>query len=89
MAMIYCRECGKMISDQALSCPHCGCVVSNPNRSERDWLTTLLWSLRDQMMPSYLLVIRYLVTRVGLSTATTSLLSGARLPNSHLLLQYG
>ena len=42
MAMIYCRECGKMISDQALSCPHCGCVVSNPNRSERDWLTTLL-----------------------------------------------
>lgn len=42
MAMIYCRECGKMISDQAHSCPHCGCVVSNPNRSERDWLTALL-----------------------------------------------
>ncbi|MBR5877510.1 MAG: zinc-ribbon domain-containing protein, partial [Alistipes sp.] len=24
MAMIYCKECGKLISDQALSCPHCG-----------------------------------------------------------------
>ena len=40
--MIYCRECGKMISDQALSCPHCGCCYSDPNGSSRDWLTALL-----------------------------------------------
>lgn len=25
MAMIECRECKKLISDQAESCPHCGC----------------------------------------------------------------
>lgn len=24
MALINCRECGKQISDQAASCPHCG-----------------------------------------------------------------
>lgn len=42
MAMIYCRECGKMISDQALSCPHCGYRMLTPDQSERDWLVTLL-----------------------------------------------
>src|ERR1035438_4221530 len=24
MPLIYCRACGKEVSDQALSCPHCG-----------------------------------------------------------------
>jgi uncharacterized membrane protein YvbJ len=24
MALVFCRECGKQISDQAASCPHCG-----------------------------------------------------------------
>ncbi len=27
MAMIYCKECGKEISDKAEKCPHCGCPV--------------------------------------------------------------
>jgi len=27
MALIACRECGSQISDQAASCPHCGCPV--------------------------------------------------------------
>ena len=53
MALIYCRECGKQISDQAFACPYCGCPMGNsnpnvqvsafdPNRSKYDWLTTLL-----------------------------------------------
>ena len=42
MAMIYCKECGKLISDQALSCPHCGYHFTDPNRSSKDWLTALL-----------------------------------------------
>ncbi|MBO5893442.1 MAG: NINE protein [Alistipes sp.] len=53
MALIYCRECGKQISDQAFTCPFCGCPMGNgnpnqqvsvfdPNRSKYDWLTTLL-----------------------------------------------
>ena len=49
MALIYCRECGKQISDQAAACPHCGCPLGDskvasfdPNRSKYDWLTTLL-----------------------------------------------
>ncbi len=27
MALIKCKECGKEISDQAISCPHCGCPL--------------------------------------------------------------
>ena len=49
MALIYCKECGKQISDQAAACPHCGCPLGDskvapfaPNRSKYDWLTTLL-----------------------------------------------
>lgn len=59
MALIYCRECGKQISDQAPACPYCGCVtgvrnnqnraVNDPNRSDKDWLTTFLlcWFLGE------------------------------------------
>jgi TM2 domain-containing membrane protein YozV len=49
MALIYCRECGKQISDNAVACPHCGCtlakpVVVDPNKSDKDWLTCVLLS---------------------------------------------
>ena len=50
MALIYCRECGKQISDRAMICPHCGYVLNNglseadPNKSKCDWLTTVLLS---------------------------------------------
>jgi hypothetical protein len=27
MALVPCRECGKSISTEATSCPHCGCPV--------------------------------------------------------------
>ena len=27
MALIYCKDCGKQISDAAVACPHCGCPV--------------------------------------------------------------
>lgn len=27
MALIACKECGEMVSDQALSCPKCGCPI--------------------------------------------------------------
>lgn len=46
MALIYCRECGKQVSDTATTCPHCGCklIVETVvlNKSEKDWLVTLL-----------------------------------------------
>lgn len=28
MALINCRECGKEISNEATSCPYCGCPVN-------------------------------------------------------------
>lgn len=31
MALIRCPECGKEISDKAVSCPHCGCPTSEMN----------------------------------------------------------
>lgn len=27
MSLIKCKECGKEISDQAYTCPHCGCPM--------------------------------------------------------------
>lgn len=33
MAMIKCKECGKDISNQATSCPHCGVPVKKPART--------------------------------------------------------
>ena len=27
MALITCKECGKQVSDQAASCPHCGAPI--------------------------------------------------------------
>ncbi len=29
MALIKCKECGQMISDRAVNCPHCGCQISS------------------------------------------------------------
>ena len=31
MALVKCIECGKEISDKAISCPYCGCPISNIN----------------------------------------------------------
>ena len=31
MALVQCPECGKEISDSAVSCPHCGYPLSNIN----------------------------------------------------------
>lgn len=29
MALVNCKECGKEISDKAISCPNCGCVLNS------------------------------------------------------------
>lgn len=34
MALIFCKECGKEISDQAESCPNCGCPVKEPKNKK-------------------------------------------------------
>ena len=31
MAMIFCTECGKEVSDQAAACPGCGCPIKKAN----------------------------------------------------------
>lgn len=34
MALIHCRECGKAISSEATSCPHCGAPIPKPKRTK-------------------------------------------------------
>lgn len=34
MSLVYCKECGKQISDQASACPYCGCPQSNTLNTE-------------------------------------------------------
>lgn len=36
MALINCPECGKQISDKAVSCPECGCPASEFNQSTQE-----------------------------------------------------
>lgn len=35
MALIKCEECGQMVSDKAVACPHCGCPVENQTKSSK------------------------------------------------------
>ena len=35
MALIYCPECGKEISDKSLNCVHCGCPANYYDKSKR------------------------------------------------------
>ncbi len=45
MAMIYCYECGKKISDAATACPHCG-ATQKDNDGKKAWVALLLaWLL--------------------------------------------
>lgn len=32
MALIFCRQCGNQVSDQAAACPKCGAVISSPQQ---------------------------------------------------------
>ncbi len=36
MALIYCKECGKQISSDAPTCPHCGCPQQALTTSSND-----------------------------------------------------
>lgn len=47
MAMIYCYECGKKISDKADCCPHCGAVAKRVAIGRKNaWAALLLaWLL--------------------------------------------
>ncbi|MFW5669556.1 MAG: zinc ribbon domain-containing protein, partial [Acetivibrio ethanolgignens] len=35
MALINCPECGKEISDKAVSCPNCGVPIAKPIKKEK------------------------------------------------------
>ncbi|MFI3286648.1 MAG: TM2 domain-containing protein [Rikenellaceae bacterium] len=44
---MFCKNCGKELSDNAISCPQCGEPTAKPsvipsNASDREWLPTLL-----------------------------------------------
>ncbi|MDR0967535.1 MAG: TM2 domain-containing protein [Rickettsiales bacterium] len=47
MAMIFCSECGKKISDKANQCPYCGCPSNKANSNKKQWWVyfILLWFL--------------------------------------------
>lgn len=47
---MYCSNCGAQVNENAVVCIKCGCAVNgglrrdevDPNKSDKDWLTTLL-----------------------------------------------
>lgn len=51
---MFCSNCGAEVNENAVVCVKCGCAVNgaprkvnviNPNKSDKDWLTTLLLCL--------------------------------------------
>ena len=76
MAMIYCSECGKKISDKADRCPHCGC----PKKTLGKTINTL--HNCDKSIVAYLLLCwllgwmgahRYYAGKTGSAIAMTIL----------------
>ena len=47
MAMVYCKECGKKISDTATSCPSCGAKQDKKGQGIKkvNWTLTLIMSI--------------------------------------------
>lgn len=43
MALVYCRECGKQVSDSAASCPGCG--ASNGKKGEKSHIAAGILAL--------------------------------------------
>lgn len=54
MAMIFCTECGKKISDKAIRCPHCGCPRKTLGKSINDLYNG------EKSMVAYLLLCWFL-----------------------------
>lgn len=42
MALIFCKECGKQISDKATTCPNCGCPTKEIEIIEKDTKQSLI-----------------------------------------------
>lgn len=40
--LIYCVECGKQISDEAVACPHCGKKKANATKKQSHVLSFIL-----------------------------------------------
>ena len=49
MALIQCKECGKEISEQAKSCPHCGCpLIEDKNSASKEKFEDFLKKVKEK-----------------------------------------
>lgn len=67
MALIKCSECGKEISDKALTCPNCGCPVSELTKKEDTVLTKKGKSIKLWLMITGVIIILAFIMIVSFS----------------------
>lgn len=53
MSMINCKECGKEISSEACTCPHCGAHFHDQAAKDYKWVAILLILLISIIIGSY------------------------------------
>ncbi|MGV8169038.1 MAG: TM2 domain-containing protein [Candidatus Nanoarchaeia archaeon] len=71
MVMVYCRECGKKISDSAVACPKCG-AKQFKSKKKLNWTLTLVMSI----IFGWLGVDRFMMGQVGLGILKLITLGG-------------
>lgn len=61
MALINCPECGKEISDKAVSCPSCGCPVCNETNDTLEEMDNRVILISDENIKGYWSVGRLVI----------------------------
>ena len=73
MALIKCPECGKEISNQTKSCPHCGYRLNSMSLEEKSSIRkTVCWIL-GTILAIALIVVIYDATTISLDEQTAEL----------------
>ncbi|MCI8631824.1 MAG: zinc-ribbon domain-containing protein [Firmicutes bacterium] len=78
MALMYCRECGKQVSDKAKFCPHCGCPIYAKLSQEKQAAEAAIsgFSVSEMIVKNkkVIIIAAILIVLIVIATAVTAIL---------------